>query len=216
MTLPIAWSGPTLPLVARQLALAVRTGAQERTRFRAALHGKTPLSPEQAARLLAEAWHEVLGERPSRRALSLLWAQWALETGRGGQMHGNNFGGIKGVAPGGGSALLLTREGQQPQQRLILSRFRVYATAEAGARDYVRTLADSYPEALEAARTGSPRRFVAALAQRRYFTASAQSYLEAVRSLAREFCRARPGPDAGGPALAALPPVALPRDKRCF
>ena len=191
MTLAIAWSGPSMLLVARHHQLAAGAGARGHGSFRDALGARTPLSAERATRLLAEAWHHVLGERPSERTLALLWAHWALETGRGRLMRGNNFGGLKGEGPEGGSAVHPTREGRRPHQKLILSRFRAYPTAEAGARDYVRTLAERYPEALGAARSGSPRGFVAALAGRRYFTASAATYLRAIRSLAREFVRAR-------------------------
>jgi hypothetical protein len=156
-------------------------------RFRALTGGRTPLDGPEAARHLARAWRETFGKDPSPRALGILWAQWALETGRGRSMHGNNFGGLKGVGPEGGSAVLATREGFGSTETRIRSRFRAYETPEAGARDYVQTLADRYPEALAAAAKGDADGFVRGLEQRRYFTADPAEYRRGIGALLREY-----------------------------
>lgn len=149
--------------------------------------GRTPLSPGEATRLLEGAWQRVTGSAPSEGTLSTLWAQWALETGRGRSMHGYNFGGIK-ATPGAAhpSAVLTTREGFGDTERSIRSRFRTYATAEAGAIDYIETLHRQYPEAAAAAGRGDVQGFVAGLTQRGYFTADPAVYGRALHSLSAE------------------------------
>ena len=158
------------------------------------LHGaRTPLSGSEASRLLSHAWEQVHGQPPSAKTLSALWAQWALETGRGRAMRGYNFGGIKGTAPGGGSAVLKTHEGYGDHRVSIQSRFRAYATAEAGAVDYVRTLSERYPEATKAATNGDLHGFVAGLRKRGYFTADPSDYSRAIERLSAEHTRSGGG-----------------------
>lgn len=159
-----------------------------------ALEGqRTPLSGSEASRHLAQAWERVTGQPPSQKTLSALWAQWALETGRGRSMRGFNFGGLKGTAPGGGSAVLKTHEGYGDHRVSIQSRFRTYASAEAGALDYVRTLHDRYPEATKAAAAGNIHGFVSGLKQRGYFTADPSDYSRAMERLSAEHVRSGGG-----------------------
>ncbi|MBX3182856.1 MAG: glucosaminidase domain-containing protein [Polyangiaceae bacterium] len=155
-----------------------------------AIHGgRTPMSGGEAARHLATAWQQVTGQPPSERTLGALWAQWALETGRGKSMHGYNFGGLKGAGPEGGSAVLRTREGFGSSEQQIKSRFRTYSTPEQGALDYVRTLHERYPEATRAAAEGNATGFVAGLRQRGYFTGDPASYQRAIEKLSVEHAR---------------------------
>ncbi|MCA9633803.1 MAG: glucosaminidase domain-containing protein [Myxococcales bacterium] len=151
--------------------------------------GPTRLTGSEASRLLGQAWEQVTGQPPSSKTLGLMWAQWALETGRGRSMRGYNFGGLKGQAPGGGSAVLKTHEGHGDQRVAIQSRFRTYASPEAGALDYVRTLHERYPEATKAATQGNVSGFVAGLQQRGYFTADPADYSRAIEHLSAEHLR---------------------------
>lgn len=147
----------------------------------------TPMQPEEAAQHLSDAWESVLGKPPSDEALALLWAQWALETGRGRWMVDFNFAGVKGKAPRGGSAVWWTSEGSDDDARRVRSRFRAYRSAEEGARDYIRMLKRRYPDAIQAARRGDAQRFVHALARRGYFTSEPDAYCRALSSLSRQF-----------------------------
>jgi hypothetical protein len=185
----------------------LRDARSDAASFRALLGARTPISPRQASDALRHAYRAVLGREPSAAALSVLWAQWALETGRGRAMAGYNFGGLKGRSPDGGSALLATREGFGASERQTEARFRTYASPAAGARDYVKTLAERYPEALAAATTGDAHRFVAELGRAHYFTGDPHAYRRAVVSLTAEHQRVGPseGPSAEGPS--ALPRV---------
>jgi flagellar protein FlgJ len=108
-------------------------------------------------------------------AVELLTAQWALETDTGRSMYGHNFAGIK-ASPAAPGASFRTREGHGAERREVTARFRSYDSAEQGARDYVRLLADRYPRALDAAREGNVEGFAHALAVGGYFTAEPQAY----------------------------------------
>jgi hypothetical protein len=104
-------------------------------------------------------------------------------------MRGYNFGGLKATASQTGASLH-THEGHGATLRAVRSRFRTYANPGEGARDYVSTLRERYPEAIRAAESGNVEGFVEGLVQRRYFTGSAHDYRVALRSLSRERLRA--------------------------
>ncbi len=151
----------------------------------------TPMRPEEAAAHLTRAWEAVVGGPPTVEALSILWAHWALETGRGLWMRDYNFAGIQGTAPDGGSAVWWTSERIDGETQRVRLRFRAYATPEDGARDYVSQLRDRFPHALAAVRLGDPRAFARELQRATYFTSDGQDYERAVWSLAGEY-RASP------------------------
>ena len=90
-------------------------------------------------------------------------------------MPGHNFAGIK-ATPGAAGKTFPTVEGHGATRRVIDARFRVYESAEAGARDYVKLLATHYPDAVTAARAGDSAAFVRALAKGGYFTAAPEAY----------------------------------------
>jgi hypothetical protein len=147
---------------------------------------RTPLGEDEAAVHLVRAWISVAGTAPSAETLSLLWAQWAHETGRGRRMRGYNFAGIKGNGPEGDSFVAWTREvTSRPEQR-TRDTFRAYSTPEGGAHDYVRLISSRYPAAWRAAVRGDVTRFVRALDLGGYFTDSDRAYSRALSSLARE------------------------------
>lgn len=145
--------------------------------FRALLGGRTPLAAEAAREHLVAAYRAVTGRTPTAETTALLQAQWALETAGGRAMYGHNFGGIK-AAEGG--AAFRTREGHGAGEITTVARFRTYASAEAGALDYVALLARRYPGALEAANAGDLPRFASELASSGYYTASERSYRAAL------------------------------------
>jgi len=147
----------------------------------------TPMGPRLAGETLAWAWHDVTGHRARAETVAVLWAHWALETGRGKQMVDFNFAGLKGRAPGGTSSLVWTRERTGDGKTRIRSRFRAYRSAEEGARDYVRTLHARFNGAFVAASEGDARGFAEALEDVGYFTEDPQAYRRAIESLAREY-----------------------------
>jgi flagellum-specific peptidoglycan hydrolase FlgJ len=156
---------------------------------------RTPLTGEAAAHYLSEAWTALHHTAIERETLAVLWAHWALETGRGERMTGYNFAGIKGRAPRGGSHRLWTWEKNDSSSEWVQRTFRAYDNPEAGARDYLRLLKGKYPRAIRAARRGSPIDFVSALNEGGYFTEEPEAYLRAISSLTREFLQ---DPDSAG------------------
>ncbi|MEB2312625.1 MAG: hypothetical protein OZ921_06565 [Sorangiineae bacterium] len=169
------------------------------------LAARTPLEPGEAARALSRAWREVTGAEPSPHTLGALYAQWALETGRGRSMIGFNFGNLKGVGPGGKSTLMMTGEGHGRSARQVRARFRAYDGVDEGARDYVQTLARKFPRSFAAARAGDTSGFAEALAREGYFTADPVAYRQGLVGLAREYERV--GPRAGALRVDAASPA---------
>lgn len=55
----------------------------------------TPLDADSAAKAISDGYLKVVGHKPTEKVLGLLLAQWALETGNGKYIHGNNFGNVK-------------------------------------------------------------------------------------------------------------------------
>jgi hypothetical protein len=145
---------------------------------------RTPLSGDQAAGALSQAWRERFGSPPPARTLSILTAQWAHETGRGRSMLNFNFGGIKGTSPEGLSTSYRTREGSGADEVRIVDEFRAYRSAANGASDYVSLLARRYPRAVEAAHAGDAGGFVRALKSGGYFTGDERAYVKSVTALA--------------------------------
>ncbi|HEX9619620.1 MAG TPA: glucosaminidase domain-containing protein [Polyangiaceae bacterium] len=166
---------------------------------------RTPMTGKVAEALLGAAYRSERGSAPREETLDLLWAQWALETGHGRSMHGYNFGGLKGRADG--SAVLKTRERVGASVVEIRDGFRTYRSADAGARDYVRTLAERFPSALSAAERGDGAGFVTALADARYFTARRETYHKAIERLAS----VRAGAGQPGPGERRAPALLLER-----
>lgn len=164
-------------------------GAVVETSAARALPANSPMNEEDAARHLARAWHAVVGTAGSELTLSLLWAHWAHETGRGQRMHAYNFAGLKGRGPSGASVVVWTREGPTSSE-LLQRTFRAYRTPAEGARDYVQLLKKRYPAALRAAKAGNPQDFSLALESGGYFTGDSRAYLKALASLSIE-CRRR-------------------------
>lgn len=147
---------------------------------------RTPISPTEARRQLERAYRVILRHPPAPRVLALLMAQWALETGRGKNMRGFNFGGIKAIS---GGAAYGTQESFGRRKHRTVHQFRTYPNAFEGATDYVRTLFFDFPAAFEALLSGSSSGFVQALFAERYFTADPQEYERAITRLAEEYER---------------------------
>jgi hypothetical protein len=152
---------PTPALLCREHAVAVQ---------------RTPLSGEEAAGRLERAYRSVLGKRPSHETLALLTAHWAHESNQGASMLNYNFGGIKGVGPTGAYVFSPTHEGVGERARRRTYRFRAYANANDGARDYVSLLQRLYGSALSAAMQGDIAGFVRELKAGGYFSGDAELY----------------------------------------
>ena len=162
---------------------------------------RTPRGGEEAASAIASAYQSVTGHAPTAKQLSLLVAQWSLETGGGRSMMNYNFGGIKGSSPGGLSAAYTTKEGYGATERTLVDRFRAYSSPEEGAADYLRTLRARFPKSFDAVRAGDAAEFAHTLKREGYYTGSEADYTRAIaqisdRALTRGFASA--GAEDGG------------------
>ena len=138
---------------------------------------------------IAAAWLELRGVEPSLEALSVLWAQFALETGRGANCWCWNLGNImSGGAWAGDADDLPTWEMIGGKHIDITERFRAYASLADGARDYLRFLfRESYAKAMERIEAGDAAGFGHVLKLLGFYTALETDYVGGLRSLAAEF-----------------------------
>ena len=123
-----------------------------------------------------------MGPGASPAAIRMLAAQSALETAGGKSMYGYNFGGIKGVGPGGLSHKLMTTEVENGKEKRLPQQFRAYGSLDEGASDYVNFIRQNYPEAYQRAIAGDVAGYAKALKQRGYYTQDEAKYLEGLRS----------------------------------
>lgn len=121
---------------------------------------KTPMSGSEAADAISTAWTKRYGSPPSKETLSILTAQWALETGHGKLMCNYNFGRHQGHRPERALRLYKTKEGWGATEVSITDCFRAYNSPEEGAADYLALLDRRYGNALDAARAGDAAGFV--------------------------------------------------------
>lgn len=153
------------------------------------------ISEGEATYALREAWFRVYGQYPTTNSLALLWAQWALETGRGKAIHNYNFGNLKRGKDDPTdwtmfrcSEILNGREvffdPPHPQ-----THFRAYPTAIDGALDYIKFLSKKtrYAKAWEAVKKGDPAEFSHELKVAGYYTANEARYTAIVVKLTEEF-----------------------------
>ncbi len=153
----------------------------------------TPISEGEAAYALRESWKKIYGEYPSLDSLALLWAQWALETGRGRAIHNYNFGNIK---CSGDEDYCMFRCNEIIKGRVVWfdppdrqTWFRAYNSAYEGALDYLTLLSKStrYQKAWEVLKLGDVYRFGHELKVAGYYTANEEQYTKSLASLAKEF-----------------------------
>jgi flagellum-specific peptidoglycan hydrolase FlgJ len=146
----------------------------------------TTLSREEAKQYLKKAAEIIVGQ-PSREMISLLTAQWAIETANGDKMKNYNFGGIKGVSPESKQTTLYrTSEGHGKDKETIDDYFRAYQSFKEGAEDYVRLLNERLGSEIEYLINGDADNFVAALRRAKYFTGNPQEYRDNVASISRK------------------------------
>src|SRR5450432_3658502 len=148
----------------------------------------TPLTRQDAAAALAEAYARVTGGPPSARVLALLLAHTAFETGRWQKLHNFNFGNVKAAASFSFITQFRCSEVEQGVEQFFdppdpHCNFRAYANAADGAVDHVKVL-QSRPHWWNGLQTEDPGAFVDALATApKYFTGNPAVYKRAVASL---------------------------------
>jgi flagellum-specific peptidoglycan hydrolase FlgJ len=114
----------------------------------------TPTTEEWRDAMVAAA--DRLGISLNDAALSVLWAQWALETGRGKSCYCNNLGNIKAVTGDGRDwCVLQTFEFINGHRVDMADKFRAFGTLAEGAYDYLQFLSRDGLRAAMVVRSGS-------------------------------------------------------------
>ena len=135
----------------------------------------TPLTRQDAAAALAEAYARVTGGPPSARVLALLLAHTAFETGRWQKLHNFNFGNVKAAPSFSFITQFRCSEVENGVEQFFdppdpHCNFRAYSNAADGAVDYIKVL-QSRPHWWAGLQTEDPAAFVDALATPpKYFT----------------------------------------------
>lgn len=140
----------------------------------------------------------------SREAVGVLWAQYALETGRGSACWNHNIGNVKVTrrqAEAGVPFFMLPGTWEIEHGRRVVYQppheqtwFRWFASLSEAMRHHLSFLAARYGEAWEALRSGDPTAFASALKKRGYYTGSETTYAASLRHLLREFLAAAEWP----------------------
>jgi hypothetical protein len=142
---------------------------------------RTPMAPAAVYAALASAWTALLGTQPTRAELLVLLAQWAHETGGGGSADNWNLAGIKHTTGDGHDyAEYYTHEIVDGRDVTTIQRFRVYATLNESAFDYLRTLRRDFGFAWPAVESGDVADFGHRLKIRNYYTAPESLYVTAL------------------------------------
>lgn len=142
----------------------------------------TPLTADQAAKALSDAYKYVVGHKPSAVILGLMLGQWALETGNGNSIHNFNYGNGKGTSNStyvqffrcseivGGVEVFYNPPAPE-------CRFAAYRSAEDGAIAFIRLL-KSRENWWKGLHTGTVDGFVKGLSTQpyAYFTANVDLY----------------------------------------
>lgn len=142
----------------------------------------TPMSPDEAAKAISEAYKIVTGSKPSAQILGLMLAQWALETGNGKFIHHYNYGNAKATKNSGFTTYFRCSEILNGVEQFFdppdpHCHFAAYPSAIEGAIAFVNLLKnrENWWKGLQ---TGTPQGFVKGLSTQpyAYFTANVSLY----------------------------------------
>jgi hypothetical protein len=142
----------------------------------------TPMTPDEAAKAMSEAYKIVTGDKPTVKILALMLAQWALETGNGKFIHHYNYGNGKATKNSHFSTYFRCSEIIGGKEQFFdppdpHCHFAAYPSAIEGAVAFVNLLKhrDNWWKGLH---TGTPQGFVKGLSTQpfAYFTANVTLY----------------------------------------
>lgn len=145
---------------------------------------RTPLSQACAEMALQDALVAIVGAKLPKAAVCVLLAHSQLEVGDPSMLPAFNFGGIKATA-GYDWAEWSTKEGHGANEVRVRGKFRAYKTAQEGAEDFVRLLANSprYARAWKKLEIGDPTSYAIELGKAGYFTADPLAYAKLMNRL---------------------------------
>lgn len=159
---------------------------------------RTPIPTEDFRRAVESTFSTVFEVSPTEKTTALIWAQWALETGRGKSCFNFNLCNIKEFNSSKPLHMLhgvweiidgkkVVFEPPNPQ-----TWFRAYETLEEGMLDYLHTLKKRFFKSIDSLILGDAIGFALSLKQQNYFTASVSIYQANLSSLQEEFLKTSP------------------------
>jgi hypothetical protein len=156
---------------------------------------RTTFTTRDYARAVIRAWRSYLGATPSRESVGCLWAQYALETGRGAFCWCHNIGNVK-WTPGHDRMMLRGTWEIVSGKRVVFEPpdpqtwFNAYASLDDAMAEHLRLLREKrYASSWGAIERGDPTAFATQLKARGYFTAPLEDYARGLRSMLAEFVR---------------------------
>jgi hypothetical protein len=161
----------------------------------------TPLTENQAAIYLKNAFTKIIGKTPKVQSIAILWAQCALETGRYKKLFNNNYGNIKAVIPAKAPFTMMAtgenlynKETGKVEYKWFtppssVTAFVANPDAQIGAEHYVNFLANRqrYAKSWAQVIAGNSDQYVIELKNASYFTASLEAYKKTVNALTGYF-----------------------------
>lgn len=138
---------------------------------------------------LLDAWPDA-----TQAQAGVLWAQYALETGRGAACWNNNLGNVKHVSGDGHDYVMLPSTWEIENGRRVVYQppdpqtwFRAYDSLGAGMVEHLAFLRRHYASAWAAVDAGDPALFASLLRAHGYYTGSEDDYRRALVALHAEF-----------------------------
>jgi hypothetical protein len=161
---------------------------------------RTPFDRREFARALLRAWRVIFGAFPTKSAAGVVWAQYALETGRGAACWNYNLGNVKATeaqARAGVPFTMLPNTWEIIGGKRVVFQpphpqtwFRAFRSLEEGMAHHLRFLAETrYRDAWSFVVAGDPVGFAYRLKALGYFTAPADTYAFGLRALLAEWMR---------------------------
>jgi hypothetical protein len=155
---------------------------------------RTTFGVSAFAKAVIAAWKRARGSFPSRATVGVLWAQYALETGRGAACWNFNLGNVKHTLGDGYDYVMLAGTWEVLDGKRVVFQpphpqtwFRAYASLDAAMRDHLELLVRRFAPAWPAVEAGDPVAFAHELKRRGYYTAPEADYARGLASLHREF-----------------------------
>jgi hypothetical protein len=156
---------------------------------------KTNFSEEQLVYALKNAWIKIYNQEPKKESLAILYAQIAVEIGRGKECYNWNLGNIKKTENHKYCMFRCSEiidgyeiffDPPHPQ-----THFNAYENFEDGIFSYLNFLSKRtrYEKAWQEVISGNPIKYSAALKVAGYYTASLKIYTNAIISLFNEFMK---------------------------
>lgn len=162
---------------------------------------RTTFTRAEFARALLRAWRVLWSLYPTKAAAGVVWAQYALETGRGAACWNANLGNVKVTedqARAGVPYTMLPNTWEIIGGKRVVFQpphpatwFRAFETLDEGMLHHLRFLAETrYRPAWGLVEAGDPDGFARRLRALGYYTAPADDYARGLRGLHAEWMRA--------------------------